>query len=97
MGDVKLLSALGAWLGPFYVLPAFGIGACLAMFIALAVLAWSGMTTGVRATKNKYLHVAASDDDGPRDRPKARVLPFAVPVALGTWLVLAWIVLAGKV
>jgi prepilin peptidase CpaA len=95
MGDVKLLGALGAWLGPVYILPAFGLSAGFAMLIAIGVLAWSGMTAGVSATKGKYLQIQGSDDEP--ERKKARVLPFAVPVALGTWLVLAWMVLMGKV
>src|SRR6476660_6881099 len=31
MGDVKLLAALGTWLGPLMILPAFGLGAVCAL------------------------------------------------------------------
>jgi len=93
MGDVKMLAALGTWLGPLLVLVAFGGGAFLASLGAIAVLACSTVESGICATQRRYLAARAGSDAEPsRGAPRKvrRVLPFAVPVAIATWLVLAW-------
>lgn len=95
MGDVKLLAALGAWLGPLLVLATFGMSAVMAGLIALAVITGSALTQGVTSTKRKYLvagnHGGTSETSGGGRRPRRRTLPFAVPVALATWLVVGWL------
>jgi prepilin peptidase CpaA len=97
MGDVKLLAALGAWLGPLMILIAFGLAAVTAGVIALCVVTGAALTHGVSNAKHKYL-VAGShggthtSGDGQR-RPRRRTLPFAVPVALATWVLLGWLLL----
>lgn len=40
MGDVKLLAALGAWLGPRLMLAAFALSMLLATLITLGILAY---------------------------------------------------------
>ena len=90
MGDVKLLAALGAWLGPLLVLVAFAVSTLLASSMALAILIWHTFNKGVSSTKRRYL-AAAGTTQHPRARKKKRVLPFAVPVALSTWAVLLWL------
>jgi Flp pilus assembly protein protease CpaA len=97
MGDVKMLAALGVWLGPLMVLVAFGGGTILASVGAIGVIAFSTVGEGITVTQRRYL--AARADSGATGRSPAktkarRVLPFAVPVAFATWLVLAWLVLA---
>jgi prepilin peptidase CpaA len=96
MGDVKMLAALGTWLGPVMVLVAFGGGTILAAVGAIGVIAFSTVGEGITITQRRYL--AARADSGIASRSPAktkarRVLPFAVPVALATWLVLAWMLL----
>lgn len=87
MGDVKLLAALGSWLGPLWILVAFGASAFMAAAIAVGMMFYSTLTKGVTATKRQYMANASKG----RKKPK-RVLPFAVPVALSTWLMLLWFV-----
>ncbi len=91
MGDVKLLAALGAWLGPKLVLAAFVLSALSAALLAAAVLTYFACTRGVSKTQAKFLH-AGQPVRKPGQRGPARVVPFAVPVALSTWAVLSWLV-----
>lgn len=95
MGDVKLLAALGSWLGPTLVLVAFAVSAVLAALIALAVMLAGAASPGVHKPENRPMasrrHVSA-----PIKRSK-RALPFAVPVALGTWAMLAWLASRGVI
>ncbi|GAB6165059.1 hypothetical protein JCM19992_10590 [Thermostilla marina] len=86
MGDVKLLAALGSWLGPFYVLIAFAVSAFVGSFLALMTVLAGGLTAVKRETS------AAEVDASAKPR---KALPFAIPLALGSWLVLAWLALRG--
>jgi len=99
MGDVKLLAALGAWLGPGHVLIAFATSVLVAALLATGVLIHAACTEGVTKTKNTYLAAsgnrASSRVSRRSPRPKVRVLPFAVPVAVSTWCLLAWLVVRG--
>jgi len=99
MGDVKMLAALGTWLGPLLVLVAFGLGAFLASVGAIGVLMCSTVASGICVTQRHYLAAGAgSGSESNRSesnhseapRKVRRVLPFAVPVAIATWLVLGW-------
>jgi len=96
MGDVKLLAALGAWLGPLMMLIAFAISIVCAALLALAIVVNSAMAQGVVKTERKYLASRRPSNKAGGRRP-ARVLPFAVPVALGTWALLAWMIVVGGV
>jgi prepilin peptidase CpaA len=89
MGDVKMLAALGAWLGPLGVLVAFGLGSVLAALGMIGVLACSMLSSGFATTRKRY--VAVGGGSVATGGKKRRVLPFAVPMALSTWLVLAWL------
>ena len=93
MGDVKLLGALGAWLGPKLMLIAFGVSILFAALGAVLIVAIVAATEGLMKTQEK--HLSCSDESNRRtnnSRSGRRMLPFAVPVALSTWIVLAWIV-----
>jgi prepilin peptidase CpaA len=96
MGDVKLLAALGTWLGPLMILPAFGLGAISALIMAIVLMVASTFTAGISVTQRQFLNRggAASAAAGSAPRKYKRVLPFAVPIAIGTWLVLAWMLIS---
>jgi prepilin peptidase CpaA len=99
MGDVKLLAALGAWMGPLLILVSFGLAAILAACGAIAVITASAVSEGFSVTRRRYVQSAASGGNvaaGGKPRKTRRVLPFAVPVAMATWLVLAWLLLKSQ-
>lgn len=98
MGDVKLLAALGTWLGPVMILIAFGGSAIMAAVLAAGVMVINTLQNGIMSTRHRYLatghsgHVAMPEN-ALESAKKRRVLPFAVPVAMSTWLLLAWMLL----
>ena len=99
MGDVKLLAALGAWLGPTYMLVAFTVSIMMAAVMALSVLIQVACTQGVSVAKRRYLSggIAPQQKKGRPAKKPTRVLPFAVPVAMSTWILLAWFVEKGTI
>ena len=96
MGDVKLLAALGAWLGPFLILVVFAGAVMTAAFMAISIMTYTALSLGISSTKERYLATAgaghASSSNQPRPTHK-RVLPFAVPIAISTWCVLGWLLM----
>ncbi len=89
MGDVKLLAALGSWLGPYWILVALAAGTVFAALLALAMLlagksvAWQPKPLVTLGTRQS------------RDRRPKRALPFAIPLALGTWLMMGLFLVRG--
>src|SRR5262249_35819248 len=94
MGDVKLLAALGAWLGPKLTLIAFAVSVGTAAMIAIGVLAYVALTSGMAQSQRRFLK-SRREATAPPARA-LRVLPFAVPVAMSTWLVLIWVMSRGS-
>lgn len=94
MGDVKLLAALGAWLGVTWLLIAFVVSVSVSACMALAVLLYGATQHGVSGTSKRYLGARRQLGKSGRKRP-ARVLPFAVPVAISTYALLSWLVVRG--
>jgi prepilin peptidase CpaA len=97
MGDVKLLAALGTWLGPIFILPAFGLGAFCALIMAIVLMVANTFTAGISSTQRRFLNKGGAATAGTLHRKYKRVLPFAVPIAVGTWLLLAWMLISGKI
>ncbi len=86
-GDVKLMGALGAWLGLKPILVVFFLSAFLAVFTGVIAAVFEIFRTGVLRRDG------LKTDEPPEQRAKRRLLPYAVPVAISTWLLLAWQVL----
>jgi prepilin peptidase CpaA len=99
-GDVKLMGALGAWLGVSLTLGVFLISALLAAVATVAVLLAGMLSHGFGFVQRRYLAAgsasrptsrnAAGPEERRRRQERRGILPYAVPVALGTWLVLAF-------
>ncbi|MBN1911722.1 MAG: prepilin peptidase [Pirellulales bacterium] len=94
MGDVKLLAALGAWLGPRPLLAAFCLSVVMGTVILIG-LSFRGIANGSFLRKHRNTMKTDHKNTNRSTRRPRRTLPFAVPMALGTWTVLAWFVANG--
>lgn len=94
MGDVKLLAALGAWLGWKWLLTAFAVSTVFAAVAALTILAYNSLTGGKSKTGARKVDLRGWTTR-PAHRRRTRIIPFAVPVAMSTWSLLAWLVARG--
>lgn len=100
-GDVKLMGALGAWLGASLTVAVFLASTVVAAAATMAILTAGMMSRGYSYVHRRYIrrgstvrygkkkHHAVGEDAGRQAQMRRRVLPYAVPVALGTWAVLA--------
>ena len=100
-GDVKLMGALSVWLGFRLTLLVMIVSTAVVLVITCGVFVWTLMTRGFKSVQQKYLatgklsakEVRAGKKLEPEtavQKQQRRVLPYAVPVALATWLVLVW-------
>ncbi len=96
-GDVKMMGALGAWLGMDLILRVFLASALATIVLALGALAYRRIAS--RASGKRQ----GGKDRGPgkakgsgrlsnEERRIGRLMPYSMPVAVGTWVVLyyAW-------
>ena len=92
-GDVKLMGALGAWLGPLSTLFVFLLSTFMAVFCLMAVVVYQNL-----AAPNATA-AAGGGGGGGSDSPTglaSRTLPYAVPASLATWAVLLIRALTGE-
>ena len=91
-GDVKLMGALGAWLGPTSTIFVFLLSTFMAVFCLMAVVAYQNLAAPGATS-------AAGAGGGSSSAPTglaSRTLPYAVPASLATWAVLIIKLLVGK-
>ncbi len=90
-GDVKLMAAIGCWLGPWLTLVSFAAGAILGGIVALIMIystgrvvhAYTNMQTIM--TKMKRLDTAFGTYGGARTFGEtSQLLPYGVPLTAGT-------------
>jgi prepilin peptidase CpaA len=91
-GDVKLLAALGAWLGPKWLFIAFAVAMLTAAAIALTIMMSSLTKRGIWKTKRKLIDTQGSGANRREPKGPKRVVPFSIPVAAGTLSLLCWLV-----
>lgn len=100
-GDVKLMGALSVWLGFRLTLLVMIVSTALVLVITMGVFVWSLVTRGIKKSQAAYLatgKLTAKQVRSGHEQPEEtalqkqgrRVLPFAVPVALATWIVIGW-------
>lgn len=85
-GDVKLMGAVGAWLGAEMTFYTYILSVLTAGLVSLLLLAVSlvrpaaGLAAAARSKRGAGKH-------------SWRLVPYGLPVALGSWAVLAWKIL----
>ena len=100
-GDVKMMSALGAWLGVKLVVAVFLTSAAVTVVIMGAAMLYNA---GLRSWASIRRGSAAADSSkgkkaGGRKKTgllSSKVLPYGVPLAVATWIVLAYRCYAGN-
>ena len=105
-GDVKLMGALGTWLGPIYTFQVFVVSAAYVAIGVFGALIWHSSRMGWRRTKSRYLSSegnpsrvgtgAGTKKGKQKPKRKRRLVCYAVPVAFATWSVLAYARLNGQ-
>ena len=101
-GDVKLMGALGAWLGATSTVAVVVLSAGLAAAFSIAVILVGVAKHGLTYVKRRHLvkaedrvtkKVKANKEEELADRKtRRRLVPYALPVAFSTWAVLVWYV-----
>lgn len=94
-GDVKLMGALGPWMGGMLTLKVMFVSLIFVTVGTFGIVVWSVLSNGLRRTKTQYLKTKTSAETS-GERQKRRVMAFAAPVALATWCVVAIQLLTGR-
>lgn len=94
-GDVKLMGGLGMWLGSWLTFLVLAVTAVCVVVGTSAVLVWSLVSAGAKRTWRHYVATSQVNEARRSESPtkakvERRVIPFAVPVAVATWIVVAW-------
>lgn len=98
-GDVKLMGALSVWLGFRLTLLVMICSVMCVLVGTLLVMVGSVITRGAYATKRKYTATGKGYGTGKgrrkktetvAERQKRRIMAYALPVALSTWVVVFW-------
>jgi prepilin peptidase CpaA len=87
-GDVKLMGALSVWMGFRLTLLVLVVSTFAVVMITMGMITMQIARGGVRRTREKL--VARKTGETVQQKQGRRILPYAVPVAAATWLVLAW-------
>ena len=86
-GDVKLMGAMSVWMGYYLTLLILVVSTVTVVCITCSAVAWGIINRGLRKTQQR---LKGKVGESRADKQSRRILPYAVPVALATWLVLAW-------
>ncbi|MCH7596059.1 MAG: prepilin peptidase [Planctomycetes bacterium] len=95
-GDVKLMAAIGVWLGPLLTLYSFGLGAMIGGVTAVAMIMSTGrlrmacVNIGLIIAKCSSRETVFSDVGSAKSfGVTSQLLPYGVPLAGGTLIVMA--------
>jgi len=101
-GDVKLMGAVGAWMGWRMTFAVFLLSTCFAVLGSILMMTVLAAKHGVKHVKRRHglqgrdMKTTGKQSEEARlhQKQKRRLLPYALPVALSVWLVLAYQVIA---
>ena len=96
-GDVKLMAGVGAWMGPWLTLLAFVSSAIAGALIAAGMIVYSGelyrhlaMMHTISHEVLTIRHPEALSEIAARRKPTMTLLPYAIPIAVGSIAFFAW-------
>lgn len=101
-GDVKLMGALGAWLGATYTLFVIILSAVLAAFFSIFFVFAAVSQHGFSAVRKRHFDRPGANsspkkkksgdaaEEASKAKSRRRLLPYALPVACSTWAILIW-------
>jgi prepilin peptidase CpaA len=96
-GDVKLMAGLGAWIGPWLTLCAFVSTALVGAVIAAGMIAYSGrpyrhlaMMHTIGAEVLAIRNPVELSERATARKPTMMLLPYAIPIAIGSIVSFAW-------
>lgn len=93
-GDVKLLAALGMWMGVYWVVLTFMLAVILAAVAMICIMVARGPLKAMRQTRKileESKQSTKKEKTAKSPKKRTRMLPFGVPVAVATWIILALI------
>ncbi len=95
-GDVKLMAAIGVWLGPLLTFYSFALGAIIGGITAVVMILSTGrlrmacINIGVILTKCATPHAVFSEVGSAKSfGATSQLLPYGVPLTAGTLMILA--------
>jgi prepilin peptidase CpaA len=86
-GDVKLMGAVGAWLGPTLTLIVFIASGFLSAVGQLGLNVWRTRKSSAATDSMESAETTVSDEKKQINENNRRSLPYAVPVAIAVWAV----------
>ena len=95
-GDVKLMAAIGVWFGPWMTLVSFALGAVIGGVLAVLMILWRRRASeawsnlGVILIKLRSPDMMFSEFGSAKSLgPKPQLLPYGVPLTIGSLIVLS--------
>ena len=96
-GDVKLMAGIGAWIGPWLTVWAFVSSAMAGALIAGGMILYSGelyrhlaMMHTIGLEVIAFRSPAVLSERAARRKPTMTLLPYGIPIAVGTIAYFAW-------
>jgi Flp pilus assembly protein protease CpaA len=90
-GDVKLFTALGAWLGPLYTLYVLFVSLGVLSVFVLFKLVSGSITLKTMQQSREWQKQKAQSKEQPLKKPPKWRISYSLPVTIATVLVLSWI------